>query len=108
MKKFSLATGVAIVGVALSAFIAYIIYLDKCLEDDEANDNCIDSKSDNKDPINDLNNQESTDYEFDTKPYMDILSSPPCEDIENPAPDETSWKSRFMSMLPWLHEDIDD
>lgn len=99
MKKFILATGIAIVGVALSgfvAFMAYIAYLDKCLEDDEADDNGNDSKSDNKGFDKDLDSQESTDYEFDTKPYMDILSSPPCENNENPTPDGNSVETRVQ------------
>lgn len=94
IKIVVLSTTVAVVGVALSGFVAYIAYLDKCSEDDEANDSGNDSKSDNKGFDKDFDSQETTDYEFDTKPYMDILSSSPCENNENPAPDENSVETR--------------
>lgn len=106
MKKFILATGIAIVGVALSgfvAFMAYIAYLDKCLEDDEANDSGNDSKSDNKGFDKDLNCHKHASYgEFDPSDY------PPYENNENPAPDENSSKSRLEQMIPWLHENVDE
>lgn len=107
MKKFILATGIAIVGVALSIFVAYIAYLDKCLEDDEANDGGNDSKSDNKGLDKNLSSQENKDYEFDTKPYMDVLS-PPYEDNENPAPDENISESYMRGIMAHIADDLDD